>query len=1140
MKKLVSSLAFAAVLPFAAVAEEVNLVPNGSFEQGTDLGNIIAIWYGCNESWAPDGTFGWRGAGVVSRGYYDGYNCCMPKGVPIPHGMYADGVKDGQSLSNVVTVAEAGDYVLSFHYVCGTTDDGRKYTPGQVLRVFLGDLETPVCEVTNDVTPAMVHFKKTVTLAAGTYPLVFTGVAPETGKGLTMFDDVRLYLKKRSDSGATVTVEGRDYVYLVEDATATNAFVNGAVWSDGVAPNGTADYLVYDDKTLDWPVKNSTFPGRSLTIGTPDSDGTFNLTLGASIAADIAKGVFWRGSLNVLEATTEERYSPRLRGSFELRSPAAHPFVIRGNDDDLTHVCNFAFYGNITGEVGTAVLITGENPGGGGKGFVFNNDPDSKGAAYRPFTPFKGRIIVDGTNTTYNYSINDGAWTEGVFGADPGEFTADAFTLRNGAKLYLKNHAFNYMTCSPNRGMKIENGARVSFGGVYATAIHYFNFPVFGTGTLTMSSTLIAVLCQPITVDSLVLESGTYSCTEDFDIGAETAVTVASNVTWTIPAKGLSPKKVVLENGSKLVFGVGNDLDIAGSPRMPAGVTYSRYRPRHHRAGTLRLSPTSEIRSTPVSLALESVDVSGTDERFAVLVVPTSVRLLGDSDFETGGLEIEIETTGDEQTVYVKRDYSSTAYVVPPGTPGVVPTAPYASWETAATNVQDAIDAAAADSNVRVRKGVYLIEKELTIAKRIRLISVGDDGGIAPEETIFDGGYPAQSNRCLLCSSACSIHGFTFRNGYADNGGGIKTTAKKVNVYDCVFTNCIATGSGGAIRHDGNDNSSGFFVERTTFVDCRAGGGNAVSWWANNGVTTDFPAVPYCLPTIIDCTFLRGVGTANDKSGALEGWMNGGAWLQNCLFEDNTGKLNPAFSLGGYSFVTNCVFRENENQNGNYGVISGGDGHLRMADCVLCGSAGNGGLFRAKGAEFVRCAFTNNLLRLQTDYNFSNRYVNCLIAQNERANVGSSRLENCTIARNRTAGVNINKNTQTPTLVNCAIAENENGDFVFDAGSAENVTLRNCCVGEATEELLARDETGCSFSAKPRFGASERGNYRLKSNSPLRDKALTLDWMTEDAVDLDGKPRRISLNGRAYPDSLPDVGCYECDIPKPGFLLQVW
>ena len=83
MKKLVSSLAFAAVLPFVGHAEEVNLVPNGSFEQGTDLGSIIAIWYGCNESWAPDGTFGWRGAGVVSRGYYDGYNCCMPKGVPI-------------------------------------------------------------------------------------------------------------------------------------------------------------------------------------------------------------------------------------------------------------------------------------------------------------------------------------------------------------------------------------------------------------------------------------------------------------------------------------------------------------------------------------------------------------------------------------------------------------------------------------------------------------------------------------------------------------------------------------------------------------------------------------------------------------------------------------------------------------------------------------------------------------------------------------------------------------------------------------------------------------------------------------------------------------------------------------------------
>ena len=30
-----------------------------------------------------------------------------------------------------------------------------------------------------------------------------------------------------------------------------------------------------------------------------------------------------------------------------------------------------------------------------------------------------------------------------------------------------------------------------------------------------------------------------------------------------------------------------------------------------------------------------------------------------------------------------------------------------------------------------------------------------------------------------------------------------------------------------------------------------------------------------------------------------------------------------------------------------------------------------------------------------------------------------------------------------------------------------------------------------------------------------------------------------NADGKAYPDSLPDIGCYECDIPKPGFLLQV-
>ena len=74
----------------------------------------------------------------------------------------------------------------------------------------------------------------------------------------------------------------------------------------------------------------------------------------------------------------------------------------------------------------------------------------------------------------------------------------------------------------------------------------------------------------------------------------------------------------------------------------------------------------------------------------------------------------------------------------------------------------------------------------------------------------------------------------------------------------------------------------------------------------------------------------------------------------------------------------------------------------------------------------------------------------------------------------------------------------------------------------------------------PRFVDAANGDYRPKSNSPLRDAGRSLAWMTEEAVDLEGNPRCLAKDGKPYPDALPDIGCYECAIPAPGLMLLVW
>ena len=50
-----------------------------------------------------------------------------------------------------------------------------------------------------------------------------------------------------------------------------------------------------------------------------------------------------------------------------------------------------------------------------------------------------------------------------------------------------------------------------------------------------------------------------------------------------------------------------------------------------------------------------------------------------------------------------------TNYVVPPGTPGVTPTTNYVSWDTAATNIIDAVAVATTGNVVMVTNGMYYL-----------------------------------------------------------------------------------------------------------------------------------------------------------------------------------------------------------------------------------------------------------------------------------------------------------------------------------------------------------------------------------------------------------------------------------------------
>lgn len=144
------------------------------------------------------------------------------------------------------------------------------------------------------------------------------------------------------------------------------------------------------------------------------------------------------------------------------------------------------------------------------------------------------------------------------------------------------------------------------------------------------------------------------------------------------------------------------------------------------------------------------------------------------------------------------------------------PILPFDSWLTAATNIQDAIDAAVAGDLILVTNGIYatggrVVFTELTnrvaITKPVTVQSVN-----GPLVTIIQGfQVPGITNgpgavRCVYATEGAVMSGFTLTNGATlsmgtgeDRGGGILCAAATAIVSNCVLTGNSSGYMGGAI-----------------------------------------------------------------------------------------------------------------------------------------------------------------------------------------------------------------------------------------------------------------------------------------------------------------------------------------------------
>jgi hypothetical protein len=118
------------------------------------------------------------------------------------------------------------------------------------------------------------------------------------------------------------------------------------------------------------------------------------------------------------------------------------------------------------------------------------------------------------------------------------------------------------------------------------------------------------------------------------------------------------------------------------------------------------------------------------------------------------------------------------------------PRPPYASWATAATNIQDAVNAAEfAGAAVLVTNGVY--PGSVSLTKLLTLLSVN-----GPEFTTINGGG---TNRCVSLTDGASLTGFTLTNGFIYGyGGGVECASPNAFLTNCLIVGNSAGDRGGA------------------------------------------------------------------------------------------------------------------------------------------------------------------------------------------------------------------------------------------------------------------------------------------------------------------------------------------------------
>jgi hypothetical protein len=437
-----------------------------------------------------------------------------------------------------------------------------------------------------------------------------------------------------------------------------------------------------------------------------------------------------------------------------------------------------------------------------------------------------------------------------------------------------------------------------------------------------------------------------------------------------------------------------------------------------------------------------------------------------------------ITLTGYNDTYPAGQTTTLTVHVSVPGVyyvdlNSLYPIAPYSYWDTAATNIQDAVDAAVPGSLVLVTNGntlafpgttlgptsngvafyqfggrsVYGISNRVAVTKPITVASV-----TGPQSTMIMGAMGSLRARGVYLTNGATLIGFTVTNASAmagdpvtgESGGGIWCESTNTVITNCTITGCFAYYGGGVysgtlfnclLFSDGSPAGTcqyGGGADAASLYDCtlfanraQSGGGAANSSLSNCTISNNYGGGTY-LCGLTDCMLIANFS-------AYGGGAQGGG-LTNCTL---VGNVATVYGGGAYGTATTAIVLNNclivSNSAAQFGGGVSGPWGPNASYCVLnnCTLVSNTTTLYGGGAAY---ATVNNC-------QISNNVVTAAIGTG--GGIAGGMANGCTIIGNQAStGAGVTGLNGPNVFTNCILA----GNIAFNGsgGGAVEATLYNC------------------------------------------------------------------------------------------------